>query len=1358
MGRFPVRAGYLPLRYWLLISGLIYTCALVGLFLFACTHTDAPWQIFLVLGGGLTVFVGVTFGIFQMIVTPRVNHLLQITARFAQGDWRARANLTGNDEFATIGAAFNQMAEQLMANHQRDQQAEAVSSANHDLLQGLLATIDTVVWSATSDGLRYHYISPSVEQVYGRPLAAFIANPGLWLETIHPADRERELAAYQSMYRTGMKQGEYRIIRPDGAIRWLQDRTRLVCDQAGHPLRFDGVATDITAYKADQALLAERARFATLRAQISLLLTQSNPLPIILQQCSAAIVQHLDAAFVRIWTYNTTTHLLELQASAGLYTHLDGAHSRIALGQYKIGRIAEQRQALLLNNIATDPQISDQAWAQREGMVAFAGYPLLIDDTVVGVIAAFARHEWSPFVLEDLAFTAGGLAQLIKRKQIEAALQASEERLRFAVEGASHGLWDWDVVTGAMVVNQQWAAILGDELREIKPTISQWEYLIHPDDQPQIQAAFAAHSAGHSPRYECEHRVRTKTNEWKWVLDRGQIVTRDPQGQALRVTGILEDIHARKQAELILQNFFRLSLDLLCIASIDGYFKYMNPAFEEMLGFSVAELLAIPLIELVHPKDVASALEKIEQLTRGHEVIDFEIRCRRKDGAYRWLSWRATATSDGLLYAVARDVTAQKRQTQLMEQTHVAAQVGGWELDLMTNQLSWTAETYRIHDTTPADYTPTLDSAIAFYAPASVPMVTTAVQRALTEGEPWEFELELITAKKRRIWVHAIGKVEMEDGQAVRAYGSFQDITERKRLALLMAQTQAAAQVGGWELDWFTNKLYWTDETYRIYDTTPEQYQPSVETMFQFYAPENIALITAAGERALQGGQAWSLELEMHTARQRHVWVHMTGQIQIEEGQPVKVFGSLQDITARKQTEVALRQSEGRNRAILDALPDTVFVTDRDGVLLDTHSTEPSTYYVPIDEFLGKQIEQVLPSPLGQQLRHTIRAAADGTRQLLEYPLLLQDKLHYFEARIVPLEGDKVLAIVRDVTERKQMEEERFIRKIAEAVPFMMYVYDLDEQRHVYVNHQVRQDLGYTPDEFLHMHSTFVNLLLHTADLQRFPDLLSRWDQAHDGEVFETEYQMKHKDGEWRWFAGRDTVFLRHPDGSVHQIIGTAQDITAMKRTQQQMLNALKEKEALLKEVHHRVKNNLQIISSLLNLQAAQIKDAAILNIFTETKNRVRSMALLHETLYRTENLARIDFPRYVENLCAHLFRSYGVDAQRIGLQTAIASVTLDLDRAIPCGLIINELISNAVKYAFPEQRRGHVRIELQQLSAQYYQLHVCDNGIGLPPDLNLAQTESLGLSLVYDLTRQLNGEIQVDCTAGTAFTICFGP
>ncbi|MCE7980455.1 MAG: PAS domain S-box protein [Caldilinea sp. CFX5] len=1351
------RQFYFPLWYWLPLFWIVYSLALT-IFLFAFhRQQEGSWYNFILAVGTLSALAVGIFAIFYIAVNRRVDHLIGIVNQFAQGDLTTRVTLSGADEFVAIGAAFNQMAEQLAAQRQKHEQAEAALQANQELMQDLLARLDVVVWSTDYDQGHYHYISPAIEQIYGRPVAAFQQNHNLWREIIYPADLPLVLEAYELLETTGTKQIEFRIIRPDGTMRWLLQRSLLVRDAAGRPRRFDGVVTDITAYKQEQMLQAERMRLDTLRAEVGTLLAQSNALPVILQKCAEAVVMHLDAAFVRIWTFNRASQLLELQASAGLYTHLDGSHSRIAVGQFIIGQIAQQRLPHVTNDLLSLAHISDRSWAQREGIAAFAGYPLIVESEVVGVIAAFVRQPFSLAVLDNLAFVAGGLAQLIERKQTEAALQASEERFRLAIEGARNGVWDWNVTTGEIVANEQWAALLGYKLQEIKPHIDLWNQLIHPDDIAIVDAAFNAYVAGHLSHYECEHRVYTKSGEWKWVLDRAQIVSRDADGHVLRVTGIIEDIHARKQAELVLQNFFRLSLDLLCIADINGYFRYVNPAFEQTLGIAKADLLAKPFFTFIHPNDVAATQAQVTRLANGQEVIDFENRYQHKDGSYRWLSWRAAAMTDsGLLYAVARDITEQKRQHQLVEQTHVAAQVGGWELDFVTNQLFWTAETYRIHDTTPADYQPTVESAIAFYTPESIPIVNEAVHRAMRDGTPWDFELELITARQRRIWVHAVGKVEIEEGRAIRAYGSFQDITERKRLALLMEQTHRAAHVGGWELDYMTNKLYWTDETYRIHDTTPARYQPTIETAIGFYAPESAPVIAAAVQHGIAAGEPWDLELEMITAQQRRIWVHTVGEIQLAHGRPVKASGSIQDITTRKATEAALRQSEARNRAILDALPDAVFVTDKEGLLLDTLSKDAGVYDMPVHQFLGKPVDEVLPPPVGQRIRTTIDEAAKGVRQVIEYPLTLQGVEHYFEARLVALDSDKVLTIVRDITEQKQAEAERFIRKIAEAVPHTMYVYDLDEERYVYINHQARQNFGYSPDEIMGMGAAFFTNHLHHDDITRFPELLARWHGAGDGQVFETEYQLRHRNGEWRWFAGRDTIFHRNFDGRVRQIIGTAHDITEYKRAQQQILAALKEKEALLKEVHHRVKNNLQIITSLLNLQAAQIKDTTVLQIFIETKNRVRSMALLHETLYSTENLARIDFARYVDSLCAHLFRSYGVDPQRIGLQTAIAGGTLDLDQAIPCGLIINELVSNAIKYAFPDERTGTVWVALQPYTAHQYQLCVRDNGVGLPVALDLIRTESLGLRLVHDLTLQLNGELTVTRTAGAAFTILF--
>jgi two-component sensor histidine kinase len=216
------------------------------------------------------------------------------------------------------------------------------------------------------------------------------------------------------------------------------------------------------------------------------------------------------------------------------------------------------------------------------------------------------------------------------------------------------------------------------------------------------------------------------------------------------------------------------------------------------------------------------------------------------------------------------------------------------------------------------------------------------------------------------------------------------------------------------------------------------------------------------------------------------------------------------------------------------------------------------------------------------------------------------------------------------------------------------------------------------------------------------------------------------------------------------------EDIARRKRAEEQLQASLEEKEALLKEVHHRVKNNLQLISSLLSLQAARIAEPAVAELFAESRNRVRSMALVHENLYRAGNFARIAMATHIQNLCAHLTRAYGMNRRGVELAIRIGDVQLDMDRAVPCGLIVNELVSNALKHAFPDGRAGRVCIELQAFGGQQHVLVVGDNGVGLPADLDYQRANSLGLQLVDDLTQQLHGNLRVNREGGTTFTITF--
>ena len=221
-------------------------------------------------------------------------------------------------------------------------------------------------------------------------------------------------------------------------------------------------------------------------------------------------------------------------------------------------------------------------------------------------------------------------------------------------------------------------------------------------------------------------------------------------------------------------------------------------------------------------------------------------------------------------------------------------------------------------------------------------------------------------------------------------------------------------------------------------------------------------------------------------------------------------------------------------------------------------------------------------------------------------------------------------------------------------------------------------------------------------------------------------------------------------------------DLEAQRKQAEDTLRAsLREKESLLKEVHHRVKNNLQVITSLLRLEAGRSDQPDTKSVLKEMQNRIRSMALLHETLYRSENLERVDLPGYIKQLTTHLYRSMVPEPGSIQLHLDLAPVSLALDQAVPCGLLVNELVSNCLKHAFPDGRTGEVRIDLQLVDGgQKIRLRVSDTGVGLPTDFEEKRTKSLGLQLVSDLIKQLNGQIEIGGGPGTGavFEVTFAP
>jgi len=238
---------------------------------------------------------------------------------------------------------------------------------------------------------------------------------------------------------------------------------------------------------------------------------------------------------------------------------------------------------------------------------------------------------------------------------------------------------------------------------------------------------------------------------------------------------------------------------------------------------------------------------------------------------------------------------------------------------------------------------------------------------------------------------------------------------------------------------------------------------------------------------------------------------------------------------------------------------------------------------------------------------------------------------------------------------------------------------------------------------------------------------------------------------------------LKRYDSQVTGVIVIVQDITERKKAESQREAAqeairasLREKEVMLREIHHRVKNNMQVISSLFNLQAGHTLSPECRGILKMGQTRIRAMSLVHEKLYHSRDLSKIDLAEYIQSLAVHLFHVYLVDPDQIRLETDCGEVDLDINSAIPCGLILNELISNALKHAFPDGRKGLIRIELKRGADDTIVLRVADDGIGFPKEMDFREAESFGLQIVNLLVHQLEAGIELDRTNGTAFIVTF--
>ena len=501
-------------------------------------------------------------------------------------------------------------------------------------------------------------------------------------------------------------------------------------------------------------------------------------------------------------------------------------------------------------------------------------------------------------------------------------------------------------------------------------------------------------------------------------------------------------------------------------------------------------------------------------------------------------------------------------------------------------------------------------------------------------------------------------------------------------------------------------------------------------------------------------------------------WVHRNGTHRLgevhatfirEKGSVTGIQAVVRDITERKKAEEQLRESEEKYRTIVELAPDGIATVDLKGVITSCNTAFLDMSGFTRDEIVGKHFTK-LPTIHRQDIPHYMKMLASLIKGKIPGP---------FEVRWVHKDGTPRLgelhvsimrkgrtimgiqAIARDITERKRAEEmlrqsEEKYRTLVENLN--IGVYRATPGRNGYfidVNQAFVSMLGYDSKDTI--------LRLKVSDIYLDPENRLEFSKkiSRDGFVKNEELYLKKKDG--TPITVSDTaVAVYNTDGTILYFDGISEDITQRKWAEEQIKASLREKEVLLQEIHHRVKNNMQIISSLLNLQSQYTGDSRVSEAFKESQNRIKSMALVHEKLYQSRDMAKIDIHDYVRSLVGSLFQSYKTAGGSINLRIEVEHVSLGIDYAVSCGLIINELVSNCLKHAFPGGREGTIVIGLHPFEDKI-ELVVRDDGVGLPEDVELDGVKSLGLRLVTILAEdQLDGEISLDRRGGTEFRIRF--
>ncbi len=1043
-------------------------------------------------------------------------------------------------------------------------------------------------------------------------------------------------------------------------------------------------------------------------------------------------------------------------------------------------------------------------------ITSFLGVPLVQDGKTIGLIAV-ANHEggYSCGQQEDLEAIAPAVIQSLQRKrseqnrqQAERALLKSDERFRSVLDNSLDSAYRINLQNKRFdYMSPVIERITGLSVKEID-AISSNGLLdrIHPDDRPLVIAGIAQSlDEGFGVH---EYRFKCKDGKYRWLADHFSII-KDKTGITCFRAGIVRDITERKKAEeaLRLSNIYNrslieVSLDPLVTIGPDGRITDVNNSTEAVTGRSRDELIGTDFSDYFTEPEKAK--EGCQLAFKEGLVRDYSLEIQRKDGHIIPVLYNASVYRDENgevigVFAAARDVTELKKAEEKIQTLANAVEFS--QDAIITKNLdgtitSWNKGAEKVYGYSAEEI---LGKNISMLEPDDLKGEIKRFSEKIKRGEKVR-HYETLRLKKDGIKIDVsvtLSPVFDKSGELIAVSTIARDITERKkaeealRLSNIYNRSLIEASLDPLVTIWPDGKISDVNKATELVTGCSRNELIGTDFSDYFTEPEKAR---EGYQQAFTQGEVRDYPLEI-----QHKDGHITPVLynasvyKDEAGKIIGVFAAARDITERKKAEEAVNKAYDNleklvkeRTAELEKAYESLKESETglaeaqkmahignwnwDLVNGETYWSDELYHIfgrnpqksVSHNEFL----KYIHPDDREYVDKKINKGLSEESKIGINYRIILdngEERTIHAQAKVIFDEQNapvRVKGIIQDITELKKAEEKiqilvNAVESSNDAIATLSF-----EGIVISWNKGAEQIYGYSAEEILGKNISIIEPDNLKGEIKRFSEKIKQGEKSQHYETL----RLKKNGKTINISATLSPVF--NASGELVAILAIARDITEQIKAEEAMAKIDKIR---IKEIHHRIKNNLQVISSLLDLQAERFQNKEVLEAFRESQNRVISMTLIHEELYKGEGTDTLEFSSYIQKLAENLFQTYSLKSKSIRLLMDLEENTfLDMDTAVPLGIIVNELVSNSLKHAFTEGEEGETRIKLckeeksDEIQESLFSLRISDNGKGIPENMEFERLDSLGLQLVNTLVDQLDGKMEIKRGKGTEFKITF--